>query len=119
MPDPPKSVGLFRKFVSTARSITTGQVALPLGISRLNKNVYWLKWHKIKPLTDEELKIVEAYYAQIMNYPLDEKQQHIWAPAALQRKQAELKELTDLYRPHLMPILTRIVTEAALSTTST
>ena len=71
--DPPKGVGLLRKFVSTARSVTTGQVELPLGILRLNKNLSWLKGYNTNPLTDEELKIIEAYFAQIIEFPLEKE----------------------------------------------
>ena len=82
--NPPKEVGLLRKFVLTARSVTTGQFGLPLGILRLNKNLFWLKGYNINPLTDEELKIIEAYYARIVEIPL-EKERLAWAPDILKK----------------------------------
>ena len=109
--NPPKEVGLLRKFVSTARSVTTGQVGLPLGILRLNKNLFWLKRYNINPLTDEELKNPEAYYARIVEFPLDQERL-AWAPDILKKLDEKLECITIKYRPQLMGVLTRIVAEA-------
>lgn len=110
--NPPKEVGLLRKLVSTARSVTTGQVGLPLGILRLEKNLYWLKGYNITPLTSEELKIVKAYYARIAEFPLEEERL-AWAPDILEKLDEKLERITAKYRPQLMEMLTRIVAEAA------
>ena len=61
--NPPKEVGLMRKLVSTARSVTTKQVALPLGILRLMKNLAWLEHYDIRPLLPEELAIIKITMA--------------------------------------------------------
>ena len=110
--NPPKEVGLLRKFVSTARSVTTGQVGLPLGILRLEKNLFWLKGCNITPLTSAELKIVKAYYALIVEFPL-EQERLAWAPDILESLDEKLERITSKYRPQLMEMLTRIATEAA------
>jgi hypothetical protein len=110
--NPSKEVGLMRKFVSTARSIITEQVGLPLGILRLNKNLAWLKGYNISPLTDEELKVVKAYYNRIYEFPL-EQGRLAWAPEKLKEFDEKLERITFRYRPQLMVVLTRIVTEAA------
>jgi hypothetical protein len=110
--NPSKEVGLMRKFVSTARSIITEQVGLPLGILRLNKNLAWLKGYNISPLTDEELKVVKAYYNRIYEFPL-EQERLAWAPEKLKEFDEKLERITFRYRPQLMVVLTRIVTEAA------
>ena len=109
--DPPKEGGLLRKFVSTAYLVTTGQVGLPLGILRSNKNLFWLKGYNINPLTDEELKIVEAYYARIVEFPL-EQERLTWVPDILKKLDERLECITIKYRPQLMGFLTRIVAEA-------
>ena len=47
-------------------------------------NLFWLKGYNINPLTDEELKIVEAYYAQTVKIPL-KKERLAWAPDILKK----------------------------------
>ena len=110
--NPPKEVGLLRKFVSTARSVTTGQVDLPLGILRLEMNLYWLKGYGIKPLSDEELKTVNAYYERIREFPLEQERKY-WAPELLRQSDEKLGGITEKYQDKLMSILVRIVSEAA------
>ena len=110
--NPPQEIGLLRKSISTARSITTGQVGLPLGILWLKKNLFWLNGYNINPLTTEELKIVEVYYARIAEFPLDQERL-AWAPEALKKLDEKLERITAKYRPQLIATLTRIVAEAA------
>ncbi|WP_216688758.1 DUF2489 domain-containing protein [Hymenobacter siberiensis] len=110
--NPPKEVGLLRKFISTARSITTGQVDLSLGILRLEKNLFWLKGYDINPLTTDELKIVNDYYDRIRELPIEEERL-AWAPDKLEKLDEKLERITTRYRPQLMEILNRIVTEAS------
>ncbi|TGD77134.1 hypothetical protein [Hymenobacter wooponensis] len=114
MPNPPKSVGLFRKFVSTARSITTGQVSIPLGVRRLDKHLYWLSDYNIKPLNDAEVATVKEYCALIREFPI-EQERNYWAPGVLKEIDERLDQITAKYQPELMNILLRIVTEAPAS----
>ena len=111
MANPAKSVGLLRKFVSTARSVTTGQVGLPLGILRLHTILYWLRQQDVNPLVEEDLQVLEAYYAQIIDFPIGDER-HSWSLEALQKEDAELQELTALYESQLRAILHKIVAEA-------
>ena len=108
----PKEVGLLRKFVSTARSATTGQVGLPLGILRLDKNLYWLKGYGINPLSNEDLETVNAYYGSIREFPL-EQERNYWAPEILKQSDERLARITAKYEEKIMSILLRIVSEAA------
>ena len=110
--NPPKEVGLLRKFVSTACSITTGQVGLPLEIVRLDRNLTWLKEYDINPLTSDELNIIEAYYGRISELPI-EQERLVWAPDKLEKLDEKLERITAKYRPELMEIMHRIVAEAA------
>jgi len=110
--NPPKEVGLLRKFVSTACSITTGQVGLPLGIVRLDRNLTWLKEYNINPLTSDELNILEAYYGRISELPI-EQERFAWAPDKLEKLDEKLERITAEYWPELMEIMHRIVAEAA------
>ena len=113
MPEnPPKEVGLLRKFVSTARSVITGQVGLPLGILRLHKNLYWLKGYGINPLSDEDLETVNTYYGSIREFPL-EQERNYWAPDILRQSDERLERITAKYQQKIMSILSRIVSEAA------
>ena len=112
MANPPKSVSLLRKFVSTARSVTTGQVGLPLGIVRLDKNLTWLSYHDIKPLSKEELEIIKAYYERIKEFPIEQERLY-WSPDVLQKLDEKLERITAKYQARLMEILSRIVAEAA------
>ena len=109
--NPPKEIGLLRKFVSTARSITTGQVALPLGIIRLNKNLTWLGYHNIQPLNKEELHIVNTYYNRIKEFPIEQERAY-WSPDVLQKLDAKLERITAKCQPELMIILLRVTAEA-------
>lgn len=88
-----------------------------MGILRLHTSLYWLKQHGIKPLTADELGIVEAYHSQIMDFPLGEERQQ-WEASALQKEDEELDALTAAYRPQLFPILQRILTEASRGASS-
>ncbi|MBC6989834.1 hypothetical protein H9I52_09085 [Hymenobacter sp. BT491] len=110
--NPPKSIGLLRKFVSTARSVTTGQVSLPLGIMRLERNLYWLAQYDIRPLSDEELKTVNAYCSRIKEFPIEQERTY-WEPNTLQSLDEKLERITAKYQPRLLSILVRIVTETA------
>ena len=111
MPNPPKSIGLLKKFVSTARSIITGQVGLPLGIMRLHKNFIGCRIHGIKPLSDDDLRIINSYYDLIKEYPIEQERLE-WAPDVLQKLDENLERITKASEPKIMPILIRIVTEA-------
>ncbi|RSK33084.1 DUF2489 domain-containing protein [Hymenobacter metallilatus] len=111
MTNPLKSVSLLRKLVSTARSVTTGQVGLPLGILRLHTILYWLRQQNVTPLSEEDVQVLEAYHAQIIDFPIGDER-HNWSLEALQKEDAELQELTALYQPQLMAVLYRIVAEA-------
>ncbi|TGE28477.1 hypothetical protein [Hymenobacter metallicola] len=111
--NPPKAVGLLQQFLSIARSILTNQVDLPSGILRLDATLYWLAQHDIKPLTDDEWELVEAYHAQIINFPLGEERL-AWEPSALQKVSEELEQLNNLYRPQLLTLLNRVVNEQVL-----
>ncbi|MDQ2771586.1 MAG: hypothetical protein M3Y54_13935 [Bacteroidota bacterium] len=110
--NPPKEVGLFRKFVSTARSVTTGHVGLPLGILRLHKNLYWLKGYDINPLSNEELETVNTYYELIREFPLGQERSY-WGPEVLRKSEEKLDRITAKYQEEIMSILCRIVAEAA------
>ncbi|WP_201982009.1 hypothetical protein [Hymenobacter rubidus] len=110
--NPPKEVGLLRKLVSTARSVTTKQVALPLGILRLTKNLAWLEPYGIHPLKPAELAAVKDYYGRIRELPL-EQERNYWAPDLLRAADEKLERITATYQDKLMAILTRIVSEAA------
>jgi hypothetical protein len=109
--NPPKEVGLMQKLVSTARSVTTKQVALPLGVLRLMKNLDWLDPYDIRPLSPEELAIVKDYYGRIRELPL-EQERNYWAPELLKAADEKLERITAKYQDRLMAILTRIVSEA-------
>ena len=110
--NPPKEVGLMRKLVSTARSVTTNQVTLPLGILRLMKNLAWLEHYDIRPLKPEELAVVKDYYGHIRELPL-EQERNYWAPEILKAADEKLDRITAKYQNELMVMLTRIVSEAA------
>ena len=110
--NPPKEVGLMRKFVSTARSVTTKQVALPLGILRLMQNLAWLEHYDIRPLLPEELTTVKDYYGHIKELPL-EQERNYWAPELLRTADEKLERITTKYQDKLMLILARIVAKAA------
>lgn len=73
--------------------------------------MFWLKGYNINPLTDEELKIVEAYFAQIVEFPL-EKERLAWVPDILKKSAEKLECITIKYQPQLMGVLTRIVADA-------
>ena len=109
--NPPKEVGLMRKLVSTARSVITKQVELPLGILRLTKNLAWLKHHNVNPLTSEELAIVEDYYDRIKELPLGQERIY-WSPELLMKSDEKLERITAKYQEKLLSILSRIVSEA-------
>ena len=109
--NPPKEIGLLREFISTARSITTGQVASPIGITRLNKNLIWLKNYNIDPLAEEELNAVNTYYDCIRKFPVGQERAY-WGPEILQKLDIELETITAKYRSELMRILMRVVAEA-------
>ena len=110
--NPPKEVGLMRKFVSAARSVTTGQVGLLLGILHLNKYLFWLKGYAINPLSDEELITMTAYYERVVEFPL-EQERNYWAPELLRKSDEKLERITAKYQEKLMSILSRVVSEAA------
>jgi hypothetical protein len=110
--NPPKEVGLMRKLVSTARSVTTKQVALPLGVLRLMKNLAWLEPYGVHPLMPEELTVVKDYYGRIRELPL-EQERNYWAPELLRAADEKLEGITTDYQDRLMHILARIVTDAA------
>ena len=109
--NPPKEVGLMRKLVSTARSITTRQVPLPLGILRLMKNLAWLEHHGVRPLMPEELATVKDYYGRIRELPLEEERNY-WAPDLLRAADEKLERITAKYHDQLMAILARIASGA-------
>ena len=94
--NPPKDVGLMRKFVSTARSVTTGQVGLPFGILRLHKNLHWLKGYGINPLSGEEWDTVNDYYGRIREFPLEQERSY-WAPELLEKSDEKLGRITAKY----------------------
>jgi hypothetical protein len=85
---------------------------MPLGIIRLDRNLYWLSNHNIKPLSDEELAVIKAYYARIKEFPI-EQERNYWSPEILKGLDERLERITAKYHPELMSILRRIVTEAA------
>ena len=110
--NPPKEVGLMRKFVSTARSVVTGQVGLPLGILRLERNLFWLREYDVNPLTSDERKVIRAYHSRIIEFPIEEERL-AWAPDKLAELDERLERITAKYRSQLLEILNRIVAEAA------
>ena len=110
--NPPKEVGLIRKFVPTTRSITTKQVELSLGILRVMKNPTWLEYHNIRPLTSEELTTIEAYYDRIKELPLGPERTQ-WSPELLSKADAKPGRITAKYQEKRMSVFSRIVPEAA------
>ena len=59
--------------------------------------MFWLKRYNINPLKDEELKIIEAYFAQIVEFPL-EKERLAWAPDILKKLDEKLECITIKHR---------------------
>lgn len=87
-----------KKLVSNARAIISNQVALPLGIHKLLKIVYWI--NQVEPLPID-LTLVNEYYGQILNYPLG-SDRLLWERMKLLQLDAELEEINRRYREDLL-----------------
>jgi hypothetical protein len=98
MKQPTKQQNYLKKLVSSARAIITNQVALPLGIHKMLKIVFWI--NQIEPLTIDLIQVNE-YYRQIMNYPLG-SDRLLWNRTKLIQLDAELEEVTRHYRHELL-----------------
>lgn len=79
-----------------------------MGILRLKTNLYWLEPYNIKPLTTEELVIVKAYHAQIIDFSLGDERNYL-APEIWQKEAKESAAINALYRTQLKEILQRLL----------
>ncbi|QJD80293.1 hypothetical protein [Spirosoma rhododendri] len=86
------------KLISNARAILTNQIALPLGIHKMMKQLYWIE--QIGPLPID-VSLLREYYQQIQDYPLG-TDRLLWNPSKLIELDSAMELITQQYRAKLL-----------------
>ena len=90
-----KKDNYIKKLLSNARAIISNQIALPLGISKMDKILYWI--NQIEPLDNIDLQIFSEYSAKTINFPLG-TERLLYHPDFLKQQDKQLDKLTMQYK---------------------
>src|SRR5438067_983704 len=92
MANPDKRTSFLRKLVSTARSVVTYQVGLPLGCIRLNGILGWLQPHERL-----DYPVFAEYLDATRDLPIGSERLH-WNHEALRERDVRLEAINQEFR---------------------
>jgi len=94
-----KKDNYIKKLVSNSRAILTNQIALPLGVHKMNKIVYWI--NNIEPIIDIDLSIFDEYDSKTRVFALG-TDRLTYNREFLKMQDQELDEITSIYKNDLL-----------------
>ena len=99
-----------KKLVSNARAIISNQIALPLGVHKMDKILTWV--NQIEPLKDIDLKIFTDYNSKTVEFSIGIER--LFCNREFLKKQDEqLNVLTEQYREKIIDKCFEIVNKFA------
>jgi hypothetical protein len=78
--------------VSAARSLVTYQTSLPLGCTRIQRIIYWLR-----PFEQLDMPVFDEFLAATQNLPVGSERLH-WSRDALRERDVELERIIRKFR---------------------
>jgi hypothetical protein len=92
MANPDKRTSYLAKLVSADRSVVTYQTSLPLGCTRIQRILCWLRPHQAT-----EYPVFEEFLSAIRELPVGSERLH-WNREALRERDIELERIIRLVR---------------------
>jgi hypothetical protein len=92
MANPNKRTSYLAKLVSAARSVVTYQTSLPLGCTRIQRILNWLRPHQAT-----EYPVFEEFLSAIRDLPVGTERLH-WNRDALRERDVELERIIHMLR---------------------
>ena len=89
----------FKKLVSNAKAIVTNQVALPLGVRKMNKILYWI--NHSKTVVSIDFKIFEDFDNMIKGCPVG-TERLLWAAEALKVQDKIIDNAATIYKEDIL-----------------
>ncbi len=96
MTNPDKRTSILAKLVSASRAVVTYQTSLPLGCTRIQRIVYWLRPHGAAPY----YPVFEEFLSDIRNLPVGTERLQ-WSRESLRIKDVELEAFIQTYRDRI------------------
>lgn len=94
------------KLVSNAKAILTHQIALPLGIRKMNKLIFWISQCQYEPTVD--MSIFEEFEKNINGCPVG-SERLLWDKAALKLQDQIIDRALVLYKNKIIETCFEII----------
>jgi 5-methylcytosine-specific restriction endonuclease McrBC regulatory subunit McrC len=88
-----------KKLVSNAKAILSNQVAIPLGVSKMKKIVFWID--QIEPIEEIELDVFSEFMSLTENLPIG-TERLTYSSDFLKKQDKELDNLTMYYKDQII-----------------
>jgi len=90
-----KRDNFIKKLVSNSRSILTNQIAIPLGVQKMEKLISWI--NSIEPINDIDLSVFKEYYSKTSGLAIGTERLQ-YNKEFLKKQDKKLDELTTYYK---------------------
>ncbi len=103
MANPPKSASYSKKLVSAARAIVTYQVGLPVGCTRAQRALIWLRPHQ-----ELDYPVFDKYLQSLSALPISSERLE-WNREALREADKKLEALSRRFRDYIFQACYEII----------
>ncbi|RFZ82077.1 hypothetical protein DYU05_15720 [Mucilaginibacter terrenus] len=94
-----KRNNLIKKLVSNSRAIISNQIALPLGVKKMNMIISWIA--HIEPIGNINLTVFKEYMSETGNLPLGSERLH-YNPEFLKLQDEQLDRITIRFKAEVI-----------------